>query len=152
MVTLRLQRRLASSVLKCGKNKVWMDNKETSEIALATTRGHIKKLVKDGIILRRAHTVHSRFRTRTRLEEKQIGANSGDGTYCSLDDAKVKAMYDILKPIYDAQGVKLKPLQRTLEADALRYQHVTVEIDRAGATLAAPPGEPISLKNSTLAL
>ena len=41
------------------------------------------------------------------LEEKTIGANSGDGTYCSLDDAKVKAMYDILKPIYDAQGVKL---------------------------------------------
>jgi hypothetical protein len=41
------------------------------------------------------------------LEEKQIGANSPDGTYCSLDDAKVKAMYDLLKPIYDAQGVKL---------------------------------------------
>jgi hypothetical protein len=41
------------------------------------------------------------------LEEKQIGANSPDGTYCSLDDAKVKAMYDLLKPIYDAQGVPL---------------------------------------------
>ncbi len=41
------------------------------------------------------------------LEEKKIGANSSDGTYCSLDDAKVKAMYDLVKPIYDAQGVKL---------------------------------------------
>ncbi|MEI7783562.1 MAG: 2,3-epoxybenzoyl-CoA dihydrolase [Betaproteobacteria bacterium] len=30
-----------------------------------------------------------------------------------------------------AQGVALTPLQRTLEADAVRYQHVTVEIDRA---------------------
>ena len=29
------------------------------------------------------------------------------------------------------QGVALTPLQRTIEADALRYQHVTVEIDRA---------------------
>ena len=30
-----------------------------------------------------------------------------------------------------ARGVALKPLQRVLEADALRYTHVTVEIDRA---------------------
>jgi benzoyl-CoA-dihydrodiol lyase len=29
------------------------------------------------------------------------------------------------------KGVLLKPLQRSLEADALRYSHVTVEIDRA---------------------
>src|SRR6185369_17098384 len=31
----------------------------------------------------------------------------------------------------DAKGVTLTPLQRTIEADALRYSHVTVEIDRA---------------------
>ena len=30
-----------------------------------------------------------------------------------------------------ARGVTLNPLQRVLEADALRYSHVTVEIDRA---------------------
>ena len=89
MVTLRLQRRLASSVLKCGKNKVWMDNKETSEIALATTRGHIKKLVKDGIILRRAVTVHSRFRTRQRLEEKRKGRHSGTGKRRGAKEARM---------------------------------------------------------------
>ncbi len=33
-----------------------------------------------------------------------------------------------------AQGVALTPLQRTVEADALRYTHVTVEIDRAKRT------------------
>jgi benzoyl-CoA-dihydrodiol lyase len=31
----------------------------------------------------------------------------------------------------NAKGVELKPLERTIEADALRYSHVTVEIDRA---------------------
>jgi len=31
----------------------------------------------------------------------------------------------------NAKGVLLTPLQRTIEADALRYSHVTVEIDRA---------------------
>ncbi|MCX8097515.1 MAG: 2,3-epoxybenzoyl-CoA dihydrolase [Casimicrobiaceae bacterium] len=30
----------------------------------------------------------------------------------------------------DAQGVKLLPITRTVEPDALRYRHVTVEIDR----------------------
>ncbi len=34
----------------------------------------------------------------------------------------------------NAKGVALTPLQRTLEADALRYPHVTVEIDRAKRT------------------
>jgi benzoyl-CoA-dihydrodiol lyase len=31
----------------------------------------------------------------------------------------------------NAKGVQLTPLQRTTEADALRYRHVTVEIDRS---------------------
>ena len=33
-----------------------------------------------------------------------------------------------------AKGVTLPPLQRTIEADALRYTHVTVEIDRSKRT------------------
>ncbi len=44
----------------------------------------------------------------------------------------------------DAKGVVLTPLNRTLEADALRYQHLTVEIDRtrrvATFTVKAPTG------------
>ena len=44
----------------------------------------------------------------------------------------------------DAKGVALKPLNRTVEADALRYTHVTVEIDRAKRvatfTVKAPTG------------
>jgi benzoyl-CoA-dihydrodiol lyase len=34
----------------------------------------------------------------------------------------------------NGRGIALTPLQRTIEADALRYQHVTVEIDRAKRT------------------
>ncbi|GLC95193.1 benzoyl-CoA-dihydrodiol lyase [Cupriavidus sp. TA19] len=34
----------------------------------------------------------------------------------------------------DAQGVALAPIERATDADALRYTHVTVEIDRAGRT------------------
>jgi len=44
----------------------------------------------------------------------------------------------------DAQGVSLTPLKRSIEADALRYSHVGVEIDRtkrtATFTVTAPTG------------
>ena len=35
--TLRLQKRLAAAVLKCGRNKVWLDPNETNEIANANS-------------------------------------------------------------------------------------------------------------------
>ena len=38
MAFLRLQKRLAASVLKCGKKRVWIDPNETSEVALANSR------------------------------------------------------------------------------------------------------------------
>ncbi|HXF44966.1 MAG TPA: benzoyl-CoA-dihydrodiol lyase, partial [Burkholderiaceae bacterium] len=45
----------------------------------------------------------------------------------------------------DAKGVTLTPLARTIEPDALRYRHVTVEIDRARRTatfvVKGPTGE-----------
>jgi hypothetical protein len=41
------------------------------------------------------------------LDELEIGANSPDGTYCSFDEAKVQKLYDILQPIYTAQGVEV---------------------------------------------
>ena len=38
MASLRLQKRLAASVLKCGKKRVWIDPNETNEVALANSR------------------------------------------------------------------------------------------------------------------
>ena len=38
MVSLKLQKRLAASVLKCGKGKVWLDPNEVSEISMANSR------------------------------------------------------------------------------------------------------------------
>ncbi|KAF3812939.1 hypothetical protein GH733_019281 [Mirounga leonina] len=41
MSTLRLQKRLASSALRCGKKKVWLDPSETNEITSANCRQQI---------------------------------------------------------------------------------------------------------------
>ncbi|KAK8671168.1 hypothetical protein V6N13_037773 [Hibiscus sabdariffa] len=38
MVSLKLQKRLAASVLKCGRGKVWLDPNETNEISMANSR------------------------------------------------------------------------------------------------------------------
>ena len=38
MAFLRLQKRLAASVLKCGRKRVWIDPNEANEVALANSR------------------------------------------------------------------------------------------------------------------
>lgn len=75
--TLRLQKRLAASVLKCGKRKIWLDPNETTEIANANSRQNIRKLVKDGLIIRKPQAIHSRSRVRRALEAKRKGRHQG---------------------------------------------------------------------------
>merc|ERR1711962_1367817 len=79
MSTLRLQKRLAASVLKCGRKKIWLDPNESSEIANANSRQNIRKLIKDGLIIKKPTVVHSRARTRANLEAKRKGRHKGFG-------------------------------------------------------------------------
>jgi hypothetical protein len=53
MTNLRLQKRLAASIYGCGKRRVWLDPNETSELAVANSRAAVRKLIKDGLILRK---------------------------------------------------------------------------------------------------
>uniref|UniRef100_A0A2K6NZS4 Large ribosomal subunit protein eL19 n=1 Tax=Rhinopithecus roxellana TaxID=61622 RepID=A0A2K6NZS4_RHIRO len=59
MNMLRLQKRLAFRVLRCGE-KVWLNPNETNEIAKANSHQQIRKLIKDRLIIRKPMTVHSR--------------------------------------------------------------------------------------------
>merc|ERR1712166_954485 len=79
MAFLRLQRRLASKVLKCGRNRVWIDPNECSEVALANSRKNIRKLYKDGLIMKRQVQMHSRSRCKRNLEAKRKGRHQGMG-------------------------------------------------------------------------
>jgi len=78
-ISLKLQKRLASVVLKCGRNKVWLDPNETNEISNANSRQNIRKLVNDGLIIRKPVAVHSRARTRKNAEARRKGRHSGYG-------------------------------------------------------------------------
>merc|ERR1739838_621573 len=57
--TLKLQKRLAASVMKCGLNKIWLDPNESQMIANSNSRQNVKKLIKDGLIIKKPQAVHS---------------------------------------------------------------------------------------------
>jgi len=79
MSNLRLQKRLSAAVLKCGKKKVWLDPNESNEISNANSRQNIRRLIKDGLIIRKPVAVHSRARTRKNLEARRKGRLMGFG-------------------------------------------------------------------------
>nr|XP_039266814.1 60S ribosomal protein L19-like [Styela clava] len=79
MSTLRLQKRLAAAVMKCGKNKVWLDPNETSMISNANSRQNVRKLIKDGLIIRKPVAVHSRARVRKNTIARRKGRHTGRG-------------------------------------------------------------------------
>nr|XP_039333652.1 60S ribosomal protein L19-like [Saimiri boliviensis boliviensis] len=89
MSMLRLQKRLASHVLRCGKKKVWLDPNETSEIANANSRQQIQKLIKDGLIIRKPVTVHSWARCRKNTLACWKGRHMGIGKCKGTANAQI---------------------------------------------------------------
>jgi len=86
---LLLQKRLAASVLKCGKRKVWLDPNEVNEISMANSRQNIRKLKKDGFIIQKPQKVHSRARTNAWAEAKRKGRHTGHGKRKGAKEARM---------------------------------------------------------------
>ena len=76
---LTLQRRLAASILKCGKRKVYLDPESLVAIGAAHSRKGLRSLIKKGVVNRRPDTVHSRFSVRERALAKMKGRRMGIG-------------------------------------------------------------------------
>ena len=89
MVNLRLQRRLAASILKVGAKRVWMDPNEVNEIAIANSRKAVRKLIKDNFIFKKKINMHSRQRARLRKEEVRQGRHTGFGKRRGPSDARM---------------------------------------------------------------
>lgn len=85
--------------MRCGKKKVWLDPNEINEIAntnsskllvveiffknliylYAFTGQNIRKLIKDGLIIKKPVAVHSRARVRKNTEARRKGRHCGFG-------------------------------------------------------------------------
>merc|ERR1712109_179734 len=89
MSSLKLQKRLAASVMKCGQKKVWLDPNEINEIANANSRQNIRKLIKDGLVIKKPVAVHSRSRVRDNTEARRKGRHTGFGKRKGTKDARM---------------------------------------------------------------
>lgn len=79
MAIFNLQRRLAASIVNCGKRKIWIDPNEKNEISLTDSRANIRKLLKDGYILKKNSKNHSKNSIRLRKESGDKGRHRGIG-------------------------------------------------------------------------
>ncbi|WLF79750.1 60S ribosomal protein L19A [Lodderomyces elongisporus] len=89
VANLRTQKRLAASVVGVGKRKIWLDPNETTEISNANSRAAIRKLYKNGTIVKKPNTVHSRSRARALKESKAQGRHMGYGKRKGTKDARM---------------------------------------------------------------
>ena len=80
MADLRNQRRMASTILKCGEHRVWMDSDRIDEIAKAVTRNDVKMLVKGGAITSRQIQGISSGRDKYQQKQKEKGRRKGHGS------------------------------------------------------------------------
>ena len=80
MTDLRNQRRMASELLKCGVNRVWMDQDRLDEIAKAVTKEDIRVLINGKAIKTRAIQGISSARRNYAKSQKNKGRRRGHGS------------------------------------------------------------------------
>ncbi|MDQ1275098.1 MAG: large subunit ribosomal protein L19e [Euryarchaeota archaeon] len=80
MSDLANQRRLASKVLECGLDRVWLNPEASEEIASAITREDIRGLIEKGTIKAKPVRGVSRGRARALAAKRKYGHCKGHGS------------------------------------------------------------------------
>ena len=80
MTDLRNQRRMASTLLKCGVNRVWMDQDRLDEIAKAVTKDDIRILINGKAIKSKQTKGISSGRKKYNSKQKEKGRRRGYGS------------------------------------------------------------------------
>merc|ERR1712110_424255 len=68
---------------------IWLDPNEMGEISMANSRFNVRKLIKDGLIIRKAVKMHSRSRVRKNLDAKRKGRHMGIGKRRGTREARM---------------------------------------------------------------
>ena len=79
-MNLKRQKRLASDILKCGKNRIWIDPEQIEEVEGAVTRRDIYNLINQNIIKAKQKKGISKGRIRKKKEQKIKGRQRGHGS------------------------------------------------------------------------
>ncbi|KAK2960445.1 putative 60S ribosomal protein L19 [Blattamonas nauphoetae] len=86
-----MQKRLAASILDCGIQRIWLDPQEMSHISMANSRHNVRKMIKEGLIIKRPENSPSRYRIRKRLEAKRKGRHTGTGKRRGTREARMSS-------------------------------------------------------------
>ena len=79
-MNLSTKRRMAASIMKVGKGRVWLDPEESEDIEEAVTRADIRGLINDGVIQSKPVIGTSRGRANFKKAQKAKGRRSGHGS------------------------------------------------------------------------
>ena len=121
MTDLRNQRRMASTILKCGENRVWMDHDRTDEIAKAVTKDDVRVLIKGKAIKSRQIKGISRGRTRVTAQQKKKGRRRGPGSRKGAKYARLPRKQRWIQTIRPLRAF-LRDLRDTGKIDKTTYR------------------------------
>lgn len=79
VMNLKTQKRLASSILNCGQNRVWIDPEQLSEVSGAITKDDVRRFIVKGFIKAKPKVGASSARAKISREQKKKGGRRGMG-------------------------------------------------------------------------
>ncbi|MHC1572351.1 MAG: 50S ribosomal protein L19e [Methanosarcinales archaeon] len=123
MTDLSNQRRLAASILKVGRGRVWFDSDAAEEIGAAVTRKDIKNLIDEGKIKRRQVKGVSRGRARLRDAKRSYGHRRGHGKRKGAKGARHPRKQDWVRKIR-SQRRRLRELRSEGKIDASTHHRL----------------------------
>ena len=106
MTDLSSQRRLASEILKIGKNRVWIDPERMDDVEGAITREEVRKLIHEKAIVSLPEKGVSRSRAKAIRAKKAKGRRSGPGGVTGTGYARISKK--------EAWKLKIRSLRRKL--------------------------------------
>ncbi len=110
MTDLSNQKRIASDVLGCGLDRVWLDPEAAEDIAVAITRADIRELIEAGSIKVIPVKGVSRGRARIRDSKRKYGHRKGHGKRKGKKGARNPGKEQWMKKIR-AQRKELKQMR-----------------------------------------
>jgi len=120
MANLKNQRRMASLVLDCGLDRVWLDPTKAEEISEAITREDIRGLIAEGVIKAKKVKGVSRGRARLVAEKRKYGHRKGPGSRKGKKGARTNSKGLWIKKIR-ALRRKLKEMRTDESIDKKTY-------------------------------
>jgi len=118
---LRLQKKLASKILKVSEKKIKFDTEALSQIKEAITRSDIKALIGKNVISKKDTNEQSRVRARLRILQKRKGRRKGRGTKKGTKNARLPGKTEWTRKIR-VQREFLKNLRQGKLIDSKTYK------------------------------